>query len=180
MLEDGGGKGTGTSSTSQCDTEMLCSGEGKDMAWERGLRSKSRICPKGILPWRSPKWEERAGGKLQLKHLEQLSNCKWLLPCHSIPVSPNTGPEARDEERFIKGIRNRGMSKLRWPSAAGSADKNVAESKWLQFIPAQSHNDNWPWRKRSKSLQTLISSSLKWADQAFSTGLLWDLNHVQI
>lgn len=102
MLEDGGGKGTGTSSTSQCDTEMLCSGEGKDMAWERGLRSKSRICPKGILPWRSPKWEERAGGKSQLKHLEQLSNRKWLLPCHSIPVSPNTGPEARDEERFIK------------------------------------------------------------------------------
>lgn len=92
--------------------------------------------------------------------------------------SPVTRLQAKSQRwrKMTKGTSDRGM---RWHLGAGLADKNGATPDRLQFITAQPHKGNWPWRKWSKSLSALISSSLQWTDQAFSTGLLWGLNEIR-
>lgn len=116
-----------------------------ELTWVWGLRSKSRMCLKGILPLRSPNGGERAGGRSHQKRLQQLSNCKWLPPCHLTSVSP----KSQRWGEINKGTRNTGRRTPRWHLGAGEADKNAAEWDRLRLTAAQSRADHWPWRKLS-------------------------------
>lgn len=143
-------------------------------AWNTDAKSGGRRRP-GREAWEADRgWVS----KVSFPQGPQIQEITWNTPGVAVKLqmtsSPstdfqvsNTGPKARDGDRY-KGIRSRGMRRLRWPLGARKIDTNVAESDRLQLTPAQPHVGNWPWKNLPTSLQNLISSSLKWDHKAYS------------